>query len=409
MYRVISPLLLLFASVFILMLGNGLINILLPVRLSLESVDTDSIGLILSLYAVGLLLGGMYSGHLIQRAGHIRVFAFSAALGAISILVCSLYTDTWLWAAMRIVIGFSNACAYSVMDGWLSDSSTPKTRGRILATNQVVMMGAMFIGQFLMVLADPMTHLLFVLAGIILCFSVIPVSMNRNPGPIIETNESMPILKLYKRSPLGVISCFFCGILYSAIFNMLPIFAADNNITGLQLSWFMGSSILGAFLLQFPVGYLSDTFSRRTVMLYVIVVSAVAGLLIPIMLAADQFLVVLVLNGITAGICACLYPMSIAEAFDRLKQSEMVGAMGSLIMVFAVGSMIGPYSSSLVIKWMGSGMLFTFLAVIQGGLAFFIVYRMQVRESVPSDEQEDFVMQGAAMPIGVHLDPRTPD
>ena len=101
--------------------------------------------------------------------------------------------------------------------------------------------------------------------------------------------------------------------------------------------------------------------------------------------------------------------MSIAEAFDRLKQSEMVGAMGSLIMVFAVGSMIGPYSSSLVIQWMGSGMLFTFLAVIQAGLALFIVYRMQVRESVPSDEQEDFVMQGAAMPIGVHLDPRTPD
>ena len=45
-------------SAFIFMLANGLINILLPVRLQVNQLDTETIGLVLSLYCVGLLFGG---------------------------------------------------------------------------------------------------------------------------------------------------------------------------------------------------------------------------------------------------------------------------------------------------------------------------------------------------------------
>jgi hypothetical protein len=108
------PLVSLFISCFILMSGYGLIGILLPVRMDLESIPTDTIGLVLAMYAVGMLFGGMYCRKLIARAGYIRVLAAGAALSSTAILICSLTMNVWVWGAMRGLMGFCIACVYAV-------------------------------------------------------------------------------------------------------------------------------------------------------------------------------------------------------------------------------------------------------------------------------------------------------
>ena len=75
-----------------MMMGNGLINVLVPVRMDMDGLTTSTIGMVLSLYFVGMLIGGRYSIFFIKRAGHIRVFAGSLAMAAISILICRLHS-----------------------------------------------------------------------------------------------------------------------------------------------------------------------------------------------------------------------------------------------------------------------------------------------------------------------------
>ncbi|WP_421867382.1 MFS transporter [Motiliproteus sp.] len=397
----------LFISCFIMMLGNGLINILLPVRMGMDQLGTDTIGMVLSLYFVGMLLGGIYARLLIRRAGHIRMFAGCLALAAVSILVCSLASDPILWAAMRILIGFCNACAYTAMESWLSESSTKETRGKVLAFYQVVTLVALFCGQFLINLASPAGTVLFVLSGILLCASIVPIVLSRSSGPTVEEIEPMSLLALYRISPLGVVSCFVSGWIYSAAFNMLPVFADSYGIIDFQLSLYMGAAIMGAFLLQFPVGYLSDRFDRRTVLLASLIISAIAGFSVTLLADESLFWMMSVATGITCGIIACTYPLSISETFDKLRQSEMVAGMGCLILAFSLGGIVGPYSTSLVMEQFGNSSLFGFLGVLQLLLCVFVVYRMFAREALPADQQEKFVMQAAAIPPVVDLDPRT--
>ncbi len=407
MRSTITPLLSLFVSCFILMLGNGLINILLPVRMQLEQMSTDTIGMVLSLYYVGMLAGSLLSKNLINRSGHIRMFAGSIALAAVSILICSLYTDPILWGAMRVLIGFCCACAYTAMESWLNGASTKETRGKILAFYNAVVLGAMFAGQFLINLASPAEAILFVLAGIILCLAVVPMAWSRQRGPEVSDTESMSITALFKRSPLGVVACFTSGIIYSAVFNLVPLFASHYGITGFDLSLYAGSAILGAFLLQFPVGYLSDRFDRRSVLFMALLLSSAVGFSVQVLAEMQWFIAMSVTTAISAGIIACTYPLSISEVFDKLKQSEMVAAMGSLIMAFSIGGAFGPYGVSLVMRQFGNDALFYFLGCIQLMLAAFVVLQMRVRTALPAEEQENFVMQSGAVPAGVNLDPRT--
>ena len=350
----------LFLSCFILLSGIGLINVLLPVRMNLDGLSTETIGIVLSLYYVGLLIGALYSTSLIKRAGHIRMFAGCVSLGAVSILLCSLYSDAMLWGAMRIVMGFCIACAFTAMESWLSDSSSKETRGQVLAIYNAVMLAGLFGGQFFINVASPQDNMLFVIAGILMCIAVIPAVMSRHSGPVIEEFSSMSLRLLYKRSPLGVVSCLISGMLYSAVFNLLPVFAKEFDITGFQLSLYMGAAIL-----QFPVGFLSDRFDRRTVLFVLLLISASAGIAVTLLAPQGVTWAVFLATGVTCGIIACTYPLSITEALDKLKQSEIVSAMSSMILAFALGGVLGPYSASLVMDKFGSSALFYFLALVQ--------------------------------------------
>ena len=399
----LSPLI----SGFILMIGFGLVGILLPVRMGLEQMSTDTIGMVLSMYAVGMLLGGLYSKNLINRAGHIRMFAACAAFAAISILACGLYTSAILWGVMRMCMGFCNACAFTAIDSWLSGMATQETRGRILATNQISIMTAIFIGQFGLNIAAPETNTLFVLAGMFMSLAVIPMVMSRSSGPPLEDGGSMPIKKLIVLSPLGVTTCFFGGVLYTGALSMLPLFARGYGIEGLQLSQFMGAAVFGALALQFPVGYLSDRMDRRTLMLGMLLLCLLAGSAVPVAAALGSFPLMMVAIAFAIGIMACLYPMAISETFDKVQQKDLVTAMGSLVAVYALGSMVGPYSASLTMQAFGVDSLFVFLAVMEAALLLFIGYRMSVREARPVDEQESYVPMMYEAGNVIELDPRS--
>jgi hypothetical protein len=216
----------------------------------------------------------------------------------------------------------------------------------------------------------------------------------------------MSMLDLFRLSPLGVVACFFCGLLYGGLLNMLPLFASSHGLSGFDLSLFMASAIFGAFILQIPVGFLSDHFDRRTVLFVLLLVTIVACLSVPLLSSLDSRYPLMVAIAIITGIIACIYPMSISETFDKVLQNDMVAAMGGLIAVYALGSMIGPYAASLAMKQFGNDALFQFLAVLEILLVIFVMYRMKVRHALPVKAQEKFVMQGMTGSSSIEIDPR---
>jgi len=396
----------LFLSGFVIMLGNGLINILLPTRLNFESVSTDNIGLIMSMFSVGLLLGGIYTRRLIIRVGHIRVYASCAAMAAISILTCYLWLNEWLWALMRILMGFCIAAINVVADGWLSERATSETRARILATNQIVLLSAMFLGSFMINLASIDQATLYILAGVLLCGGVIPIAMSSASAPDIEDAPAMPLAELVKASPVGVISVLVCGMLLSSLLSMLAVYAQAKSFTGVHLSLLVGAAIIGGVILQYPIGYLADRFERRKVMLYITLIAMFGTLAIPLVIDRELFIIVLLLVSLSSGIISSLYPLGIAETFDRLQHNEMGLAIGAMIIIYASGGIIGPYAMGLVMEHIGVNYFFTAMAGIQLMFALFILYRSRVRRSIPTDQQESFVAQGAAGWVSTELDPR---
>lgn len=84
MWSLIAPISSLLSGVALLLLGNGLLNTLLTLRGVAEGYSTTMLGLIMSGYFVGFLLGTWLATPLVKRIGHIRTFACCAALAGLS-------------------------------------------------------------------------------------------------------------------------------------------------------------------------------------------------------------------------------------------------------------------------------------------------------------------------------------
>jgi hypothetical protein len=188
---------------------------------------------------------------------------------------------------------------------------------------------------------------------------------------------------------------------------MLPVYAKAIDISGFNLSLLVGSAIIGGVILQLPIGYLADRFERRKVMLNIVLFSMVCTLLTPAVLDLDFFIFALVLISFSSGIVSSLYPLGISETFDRLQQNEMGSAIGAMIIIYASGGILGPFTVGLVMEHIGTNFFFISMALMQFLFALFIVYRSRVRKSIPTDQQEAFVAQGATGWVSTELDPRT--
>lgn len=393
-------------SCFLLMTGYGLSNILLPVRMQNDGISIDNIGLVLAMLSVGFLVGSYYSRKLLQRVGHVRIFAMCGSLTSVAILISGLFPDPYILAIMRILTGFCMACTNATIDSWLSFSATEKNRGRILSINQMVIMSAQFLGQFLLNVAPINTMILFVISGVLFSLAITPIVISKQKGPIIEDSESMSLMTIVKLSPLGVVSCFYCGLFYSALLNMLPIVAYENGIKDLNLSIFMGAAIIGAIIFQFPIAYLSDSFDRRKIMLGMVLTIIIASILTPFLISFGWFYPSLLTIAVITGVTACLYPMSMSETFDKVVKEQILAAMASLLFIYALGSISGPFLASKAMKWFGNDALFSFIMITAVTLLAFILLRMKQRVALPLEDQDNFVMHTPSSAIS-ELDPRT--
>lgn len=125
--RFLSPL----TSLVIFILGHGMFNTLLTVRLSAEQVSAQAIGLVSAAYFGGLVLGAFVNARLIIRVGHIRAYAAYASLLCFLFLLHGMVVEPLSWAALRLVGGFATGGLFVVLESWMLVSSTQIGRAHV--------------------------------------------------------------------------------------------------------------------------------------------------------------------------------------------------------------------------------------------------------------------------------------
>jgi MFS family permease len=379
-------------GILLLMMGSGLQSSLLPIRAALEVFPTSTIGLILSAYYAGYLLGWALVPGLIARVGHIRVFAAMGSLVSISVLLHAVFVDPTVWFIARMLTGASLCGIFMTTESWLNSNATNEIRGQLLATYMVVLLGGLSSGPFLLNLSSPQSASLFITVSILVSLAIIPMLLSVSPAPAITTSARLGLKTLFRLSPLGTVAIFCVGVAQSGIYGGVgTIYGRAIGLSIPGVSLFMSLTILGGMLFQWPVGWLSDRFDRRKILTLVTFMTAICAFLaIP---AQPDTRLVFALFFLVGGFALPLYSLCVAHANDFMTKEQMVGASGALLLINGVGSVLGPGLSAYFIGKLGAYGFPLFIGVVHAFIGGFALWRM-TRRAPPSMEA-----QGPTIPL----------
>ena len=258
----------LFLGMGAIMLAYGFQGSLLGVRAVKEEFSLTATGFMMSGYFVGYFIGAKTIPQIISRVGHIRVFAAFASTASLVVLIHAVYKNPFTWFILRIVTGISMVSIYTIAESWLNDRSSNKNRGSVLSVYMIILYGSMAIGMFFLNFSSPLNFQPFILISLFMSLALIPILLTKKKAPTFKKITSMSLKALYKVSPLGMVGSLFYGTTQSALFSLIPVYAASMNFSILEISIVTFLVAISGALSQWPIGKFSDTFDRRKVIIY---------------------------------------------------------------------------------------------------------------------------------------------
>jgi len=410
----------LFLGIGTIMIAHGLQMQVMGIRSVNENFNLITTGIFMSGYFVGYFLGSQTTPKLVQKVGHIRVFAAFASLASLSALVAAIYVNPFMWTLSRFLTGISLVSCYIVAESWLNDRATNKNRGQLLSAYMIILFGGLAIGMLLLNVSNPNNYEPFILVSILLSLALVPILLTKRSAPKFKKIGTISVNELFKISPLGTVSSFCTGLIHSAFFSLIAVYATTSNFTLFETSILLFLSTIAGVIFQGPIGYFSDKFERRKVIVVTTLLSALFALL-AIIFGGESLqnmylsvkvplskIIFFISVALYAGLCLPLFSLNLAHTNDYVAKEKFVAAGGGLQLIFGIGAIIGPILCSLFMDIFNINGFFIFLILSHLFIAIFGIYRMRVRESVDNPDSTFTPVPATITPAGLELDPDTP-
>ncbi|AGI71702.1 MFS-type transporter protein [Octadecabacter arcticus 238] len=397
MIRMLASVWALLLGIVLIMLGNGMHFTLMGLRGGIEGFSSTELSIVTSGYFLGFLSGARFTPVLIQRVGHVRVFAALGSFMSAGLIAFTLLPEPWTWTVLRIIIGFCMSGIYVVAESWLNNASTNENRGKMLSAYMLAQTLGIIGAQGLLTLGDAGNAALFIGASILVSISFAPILLSVQPAPPVEVAKPGNLKELFAASPLGTIGIFLLGSIYASQSGMGAVFGSEIGLSANQISLFVAMLFGGALLMQIPIGWLSDRLDRRKVICGTAFLGAVAcglGWMAqspPDWLFSDPLVPIMGAAFFAGGTTTPLYALLLAYTNDNVPAEDMPATSGGLVFTFGLGAIIGPIAIGFAMDALGP---FAFWIVLGGtfaAIAVYAFYRISQREALPVSETDTYL------------------
>ena len=390
MFRAVSSLASLLLAAAILYAGNGLQGTLLAVRGGLEGFPTALIGVLMSSYFAGFILGCRINPTFIKSVGHIRTFIALASIASAATLVHPLVVHVAAWGVLRAITGFCFAGMIMIIESWINERAENASRGRVLAVYRIVDMIATVGGNALLAIASPKGFELFAIVSILVSLALVPVALTRAPAPKPIETARLNVPRLFAVSPLAAIGAPAIGLANAAFWAVGPLYAQAIGYEKDVVAWFMSAVVIGAGLMVWPMGALSDRIDRR----FVMIGSAIAGA------ASALALTEFGDRSVFGAFVIPMFSLAAAHANDRAHRGDALETNGGLLLLHSCGSIVGATLGGILMAQFGPHALFRYIAVVYLAFAAFCLWRVLSRASPPAKREPPALAHPAPLSRG---------
>ncbi|MGK7346394.1 MAG: MFS transporter [Candidatus Nitrospinota bacterium M3_3B_026] len=387
--------------------GAGLLNSLFSLTAERAGFSTSAlVGAGASVYFAGFLLGMYICPAVIRRVGHIRSFAAFAALASASAAGHGLVPHAFAWIVFRFAAGLSMMGLYMVAETWINEAIGNRNRGAMLGGYTTLLMAAMGLSQLALVFGSGSWERLFSLCAALFSLGLIPVALTRFPQPEPAPAFRTRARTLLKNAPLGSVAAFAAGMTSGAFWGLGAVYVHLSGGGGTMIAVFMTSAPLGAALLQWPIGAMSDRGDRRRVMAASFLLAAVFAAALPFTVGKGALALAAAGAFLYGAFSFSLYGLGVAHIHDYLRSEDRLGGTGAALFIFGAGAFAGPIAGGVSMDIAGPGGLMRFLSVLYLACGLYALYRLRIRPPAPEERAAAFIPLSRTSPVTMEIDPR---
>ena len=338
-------------------LGLGFSYPLFSLVLERQGADDFTIGLSGAMTGVGLLASNLVLPALLLRFGALPVLV-GGIFGSAACLVLAPYSDSGShWYLLRLALGCFMNIAFIVTEVWLNGAAAEALRGRIIGFFTAVMAAGFALGPLLILqLGDEGPLPFLVCAGLVAlaALTVLPLRAKAGRDSAVGEFDGLclrAIFGFFRLAPLLAILVLVYSLFDGTALVILPIYFLQGGFSAEEASAALACLLIGMVILQMPIGWLLDRFTRRRVITGCTLVSALCCLALPASLGSPWLLgaLLLLLGGLAVG----LYTGALTLLGEGYSGDPLVAGTTCLAVVYGLGSALGPLASGAALDRFG--------------------------------------------------------
>jgi len=359
----------------------GMTYPLLSLILESRGESPQMIGLNSAMMPLGILLFSAAIPFVCKTLGAKRTAIVCALITALLMISFKIFTSLAAWFVIRLVMGITTSILFVLSEAWIVSSATESQRGKVVAVYASVLSLSFAAGPAIISQTGVEGWLPFVIGSVVLLLGVIPLLFIEEEALDQEQHNTASVFAFAPKAPLLLACVFAFAIFDAATLSLLPIYVMHNEQSEQIAALALTALIAGNIVLQLPIGYFCDKYSKRLVLIACALITTVTLLLLPFTVTSWMMWPVLIICG-AAGYG--VYTVALADLGDRFDGQELIAGSSAFATMWGVGALIGALMGGWAMESYGPDGLPNSLGLVYGILVIGLCWRMWLVTRSPS-------------------------
>jgi len=339
------------STIGVFCLTTGLSYPLLALILENRGTSTGLIGLNAAMTPLGIIVSSPFIPMLTRRMGAWFMCVASLCLAAVLLVLLGVFRDVMIWFPLRFLLGVANTVIFITSEAWINQLAEPGIRGRTIGLYTTIAAAGFALGPLALALIGSQGWLPFLVgvAGILMALPF--VVMAREHLPEFNGKEKASVFSFFSLAPLLLLAVVAAALFDQVVMSLLPIYGLRHGATEATGSLMLTVLIVGNVLLQIPIGWLADRFSRRYLLSW-LAFATVAGCILLVWWIEGSTLIWPMLF-VWGAVAFGTYTIAMIDLGDRFSGALLLAGNSAFGVMWGLGGIIGPSVSGVVMDLVG--------------------------------------------------------
>ncbi len=334
---------------------------LIALDLAERGLSEGLIGANAAMHAVGVLAMAFLLPRISAALG-IRVAMIAALLAAAILMIAfPAMPLVWLWFPLRILLGASSEMMFVLSETWLNALSSENTRARTMGIYTAALSVGFALGPLILSFVGSDGFAPYLVGSVLALLASVFIMSPRIQTPVIDRPEHDNPVRYMLLARLALAATSLNASLETAGLTFLALYAINLGWAETEATQLMTCMMIGAIILQLPIGWLGDRMNRHRLVIILAALAAVGALVWPFALQNPwtTYSLLFVWGGLFVGI----YTIMLTIVGSRFQGSTLVGIYAAMGLFWGGGALIGPVLTGAALHFSPHGLPFVAAAL----------------------------------------------